>query len=178
MIPLEAELTSLALLRDVLQQPPLSVQFPHFQSLPDDTLLLCLRARRLDTTRTVELLKRYIPWLEEKKIQNLTALDLKNELISSKIRLLPQARDKEGRIIIVAFPRFYFPSESPPINIVKLLKYLLDKALLQNPETQRVGFTVIVDGSNTTMANFDRKLPGAVLDAITNRYPGKKKITL
>jgi len=40
--------------------------------------------------------------------------------------LVPDARDKEGRVVLVILPQYYRPADTPPILLVRTMYYLLD----------------------------------------------------
>jgi hypothetical protein len=143
-----------------------------YTKLSDADLLKFLRARRLVVADAIKLMKTSVPYRRANNLYNIRITDVLEEVRGGMLHILPEARDKSGRILLVVCPQYYKPSRSPPMNIVRAVMYLLDKAQ-EDEEVQRLGFTVIVDGKGSKYSNFDPKMPKVLLDGIVSRYPAR-----
>jgi len=84
----------------------------------------------------------------------------------------PNARDKDGRLVLMVFTKCYNTKRTSPMDFVRAIYYLLDR-YLTTPELQRVGFSAIVDCSDSSYSNFDPHMPKVVLKATVGTYPAR-----
>jgi len=135
------------------------------------------RGRRLVVADAIALMKSSVPYRRRNNLYNIKITDVLQEVGGRMLMLVEGARDKEGRVVLMTLPQNYSPATSPPMNVVRAVMYLLDKAQ-EDVEVQRKGFTVVVDGTGSKYSNFDPKMPRVLLDGIVGRYPARIGFTI
>eukprot|EP01087_Luapelamoeba_hula_P008775 TRINITY_DN2218_c0_g1_i1.p1 TRINITY_DN2218_c0_g1~~TRINITY_DN2218_c0_g1_i1.p1 ORF type:complete len:880 (+),score=144.33 TRINITY_DN2218_c0_g1_i1:203-2842(+) len=171
-----AEQAVLAEVKNVLQQEKESGvdQGPvDLTTVPDAELIKYIRARKLEVGPSVILIKAGVPYRHENNFDNIKITDVLEEVRGGMCRLIPDARDKEGRVILVMLPQCYQPARSPPLALVRAMYYLLDLAANDDEHTQRVGFSVMVDCKGSKYANFDAAMPKVLVNGIVGKYPAR-----
>lgn len=148
-----------------------------YTTVSDGELLKFLRARRLVVADAMVLMKSSVPYRRRNNLYNIKISDVMQEVGGCMLQLVEGARDREGRVVLLVQPQNYTPAASPPLNVVRAVMYLLDKAQ-EDVEVQRKGFTVLVDGTGSKYSNFDPKMPRVLLDGIISRYPARIGYTI
>lgn len=115
-----------------------------YTEVPDTELIKFIRARKLEVAPAIALLKAGVVYRKENDLEHIKVTDVlrvryrKQTLTPNKymdilqvlrggmFQLVPDARDKEGRVVLVILPQYYRPADTPPILLVRTMYYLLD----------------------------------------------------
>ena len=112
----------------------------------------CLRSRKFEPMETVELLKKYMAWREERNINMLGGLfneRLRSQLASGFLQL-PGARDRRGRLLLHMFARFIDTSTFSADETTRSAHFMVEAALRACPAAQARGVIFLIDMTDTT----------------------------
>jgi len=88
-----------------------------------------LKAKKWKLEGALELLSNYMKWRREQNIGDLSFEVVKKELLTCKLLVLSHAKDKNGNIIAIFYSRLHLPSQSPSLEFVRMVVFLLETFL-------------------------------------------------
>lgn len=143
------------------------------ENIPEFWLLACLRARKYDPNRAIELAVKYMEWRIAFDVEHQTPRNnnvLLAQLQSGMIRI-PGTKDKLGRYLVVMDLSKHDPDKWNSKDTVRCLHYNLARLLQQFPEAQARGIVVLNDMTHVTLKNIDTSVPKEVFNALSSRFP-------
>ncbi|KAL6068493.1 X-linked retinitis pigmentosa GTPase regulator isoform X1 [Balamuthia mandrillaris] len=158
----EEEARAIAILRDSLG--PLGRQ----NDSSDPTLWRFLKARQFDVTKTAEMLEEYWKWYHEFQPYNITAEDVKPELVQNKMYFI--GRDPTGRPLLLMFPGRHIPKDSNPEIALKCAVFMIETAI-RNMPPGTLSFSCILDLANFGMNNMDTTFTKMAAHTLQSYYP-------
>ncbi len=136
-------------------------------------MMACLRARKYDTTRAIELAIKYMEWraafdVDGQKPRN-------NELLLTQLKTgmirVPGSKDKFGRYMIVLDLSKHNPDKWKARDTVRCVHYNLELLLHRHVDAQVKGIVIVNDMSNVTITNIDTAVPREIFNALSSRFP-------
>ncbi|KAE8631109.1 hypothetical protein XENTR_v10001084 [Xenopus tropicalis] len=148
---------------------------PQLVSVPPNTALKFLMARKFDVTRAIDLFQAYRNTRLKEGIYNINPDEepLRAELLSGKFTVLP-GRDANGAALALFTARLHRPDVTTHKAVLQAIIYQLDKAI-ERVETQRNGLIFIYDMINSTYGNFDYELCVKILNLLKGAFPARLK---
>ncbi|XP_018089549.1 protein tyrosine phosphatase non-receptor type 9-like S homeolog isoform X1 [Xenopus laevis] len=148
---------------------------PQLVSVPPDTALKFLMARKFDVSRAIDLFQAYRNTRLKEGIYNINPDEelLRTELLSGKFTVLP-GRDANGAAVALFTARLHRPDVTTHKAVLQAIIYQLDKAI-ERVETQRNGLIFIYDMINSTYGNFDYELCVKILNLLKGAFPARLK---
>eukprot|EP00005_Dracoamoeba_jomungandri_P000353 CAMPEP_0174256414 /NCGR_PEP_ID=MMETSP0439-20130205/5650_1 /TAXON_ID=0 /ORGANISM="Stereomyxa ramosa, Strain Chinc5" /LENGTH=1090 /DNA_ID=CAMNT_0015339007 /DNA_START=62 /DNA_END=3331 /DNA_ORIENTATION=- len=144
-----------------------------FTQVDDVTLLKYVRARKLELEPSINLLKAGLWYRDKNNLNDISISEVLPEIQGGMFRVLPDARDKDGRLVLVVMTEHYRPAKSSPQALIRAVYYLLDNVLEGNAKLQRIGFSVVIDCKNSSYSNFDSSMPKPLIEAVVGKYPAR-----
>lgn len=135
--------------------------------------LACLRARKFDMGRSLELVRNYMIWREEYGIEKYTMHtdpELKAAIESGGVRACGNT-DKEGRYVLTLKLRLTDPKRWPPRYAVRTVHSAIEILLRNYPESQARGIVFVNDMTGAKMSNADSRVPRELFAAFANKLP-------
>lgn len=128
----------------------------------DDAMLLkFLAARKLDVTRAASLLRDHCAWKKDKFGMSHLDFPAQEDVVqmaASGFLSVPGVRDKDGSLILFVRPVCLDPDSTSPLDLLRLLWYVLDKAC-DDEATRANGFRVVEDLSGMEASQFSSLVP-------------------
>ncbi|MEE6460316.1 hypothetical protein FKM82_000918 [Ascaphus truei] len=142
---------------------------PQVVSVPPNTAVKFLMARKFDVSRAIDLFQAYRNTRLKEGIYNINPDEepLRSELLSGKFTVLP-GRDANGAALALFTARLHRPDVTTHKAVLQAIIYQLDKAI-ERVETQRNGLIFIYDMINSTYGNFDYELCVKILNLLKVR---------
>lgn len=142
----------------------------------DADLLRFLRANSFAVEKAATMFTENLIWRKSFNIEKMTVNYVARELRTGKGRFLPLP-DKRGRPIVVLRPAKHVPSESSPLEVVKMMTYNFETVIkLMGPGVESM--VLIVDMNGLQPRNVDFRVPKLFLETIQNRYPERISLIL
>ncbi|KAM4710098.1 tyrosine-protein phosphatase non-receptor type 9-like [Discoglossus pictus] len=148
---------------------------PQVVSVPPNTAVKFLMARKFDVSRAIDLFQAYRNTRLKEGIYNINPDEepLRSELLSGKFTVLP-GRDANGAALALFTARLHRPDVTTHKAVLQAIIYQLDKAI-ERVETQRNGLIFIYDMINSTYGNFDYELCVKILNLLKGAFPARLK---
>ncbi|XP_069482458.1 tyrosine-protein phosphatase non-receptor type 9-like isoform X2 [Ambystoma mexicanum] len=148
---------------------------PNVVSVPHNTAVKFLMARKFDVSRAIDLFQAYKNTRLKEGIYNINADEepLRSELLSGKFTVLP-GRDAKGAALALFTARLHRSDVSTHKAVLKAIIYQLDKAI-ERVESQRNGLIFIYDMTNSNYGNFDYELCVKILNLLKGAFPARLK---
>ncbi|XP_018413426.1 PREDICTED: tyrosine-protein phosphatase non-receptor type 9-like isoform X2 [Nanorana parkeri] len=148
---------------------------PQVVTVPPDTAVKFLMARKFDVSRAIDLFQAYRNTRLKEGIYNINPDEepLRSELLSGKFTVLP-GRDANGAALALFTARLHRPDVTTHKAVLQAIIYQLDKAI-ERVETQRNGLIFIYDMINSTYGNFDYELCVKILNLLKGAFPARLK---
>ncbi|MEE6460314.1 hypothetical protein FKM82_000918 [Ascaphus truei] len=146
---------------------------PQVVSVPPNTAVKFLMARKFDVSRAIDLFQAYRNTRLKEGIYNINPDEepLRSELLSGKFTVLP-GRDANGAALALFTARLHRPDVTTHKAVLQAIIYQLDKAI-ERVETQRNGLIFIYDMINSTYGNFDYELCVKILNLLKGAFPAR-----
>jgi len=130
-----------------------------------------IRARKFNPDRALSMLQNYNEWSLQIGLPYLNIKTVR-ALLESEVLLFPKALDKQGRTIMYMVPGRYFPNKTPVDELMRLLVYLLERAI-DSEQTQKEGFTFVANMKDWGWSNFSTYYARTFFDTLQNRFPAR-----
>jgi hypothetical protein len=135
--------------------------------------LACLRARKHQPQRAVQLIKNYVRWRREFNADHISPEN--SETLRSQLRsgmvILPGTRDILGRYVVHVDLSKHDPSKWRTRDTVIYIHFTLTHFLMKHPEAQSYGIVVVNNLTNVTFSNLDFEVPRALFQALNSKFP-------
>jgi hypothetical protein len=149
-------------------------EHPIAQGLDDRYLMIFLLGRKLNLTRTIELLTLNKKFLEDNGYVNrqVKIEDLNQELARTMYSFnVPGCRDIEGHYVAYIIPARVFLKRYTVKEQLDLFMFHWGRFLLEPLDGHRKGFVFIEDLANVGLSNFDTKNGAELNKAVQNHFP-------
>jgi len=149
-------------------------EHPITQGLDDRYLMIFLFGRKLNLTRTIELLTLNRKFLEEHDYVNrqLKVEDLNQELIQTMYSFtVPGCRDLQGHYVGYIIPARVFLKRYTVKEQLDVFMFHWGRFLLEPLDGHRKGFIFVEDLANMSLSNFDSKNGAELNKAVQNHFP-------
>eukprot|EP00730_Choanoeca_flexa_P016984 TRINITY_DN8119_c0_g1_i2.p1 TRINITY_DN8119_c0_g1~~TRINITY_DN8119_c0_g1_i2.p1 ORF type:complete len:323 (+),score=53.23 TRINITY_DN8119_c0_g1_i2:222-1190(+) len=135
--------------------------------------LACLRARKYDIDRTLILIKNYVAWREEFRIDD---DDIRSDkklaaLVERGIHCVHGNRDKMGRYVVTARLARADPAQYPADVVIRGIHVVLESLLIKHPDAQARGIVMVGDMRGVNRSHADPRVPKELFSAFTNTMP-------
>lgn len=131
-----------------------------------ETKLLCLRGRKYDPERAAGLVPKFLALKQSVGYNEPAGEQLVSDINSHKV-MNTGAKDGDGRAVIWIRLRYHDPKVSKAEDMGRLIVNVMLNAL-KDPETQRLGVTLIQDMTGIKLKNLD---PAAAKNMMGNIFP-------
>ncbi|EGD81673.1 hypothetical protein PTSG_02387 [Salpingoeca rosetta] len=135
--------------------------------------LACLRARKFDMQRSLQLVRNYMVWREEYGIEEYTMHsdpELKAAIECGGVRACGN-KDKQGRYVLTIRLCLTDPKRWPPRYAVRTVHSAIEMVLRNHPESQARGIVFVNDMTGAKMSNADSRVPRELFSAFANKLP-------
>lgn len=131
-----------------------------FQSSHPVWQLACLRARKYDIERGIELTRNYMEWRKEYGVETITmdSDELYKELLQRDIMSAAGNRDKEGRYVFAVRLRRTAPDRFSPRYVVRSIHAMLESLILRFPDAAIRGILLVMDMKDMSRSNMDPRV--------------------
>ena len=146
---------------------------PLFQQAGEFWQLACLRARKFDMQRSLELVRNYMIWRRDYAIEENTVYtdpEFKAAVESGAVRACGN-KDKDGRYVLTLRLRLTDPKRWPPRYAVRTVHSAIELLLRKFPESQARGIVFVNDMTGAKMSNADSRVPRELFAAFSNKLP-------
>ena len=134
--------------------------------------LWCLRGRKYDVDRALELLPRLIDMIEELELEKEDAAGdrLLADLETHKL-VATGTKDPGGRGVVWARLRFHDPKVSKAKDMGRLMASVMLHVLRHDPEVQRLGVSIVQDMNGLGLGNLDPLAAKYLLGHVLSNLP-------
>ena len=151
----------------------LAVDLPEYLACGDFWALACLRARKYDIARALELLQSFDLWRKRLQLleRNFHTDDELRVLIERGVVEPTGQRDRVGHYILVLRMARADPKRFTPDDAIRNIYAALEYLYRRYPEAQSAGVAVLVDQRGASMKNMDTAVPRVLFKALANHMP-------
>eukprot|EP00049_Salpingoeca_infusionum_P022489 m.7041 g.7041 ORF g.7041 m.7041 type:complete len:362 (+) comp5214_c0_seq1:576-1661(+) len=148
-------------------------EHPVFKRASPFWRLACLRARKFDMGRALQLLTNYYEWCDEYGIHTRTYHkdELFKQLVERGVAVTFGNKDKTGRYILTLRPSRNNPAIFSPRYTITNIHAAIECLLRHYPEAQARGVVFVCDLSGYTIKHMDSRIPREVFTAFSKRIP-------
>eukprot|EP00055_Hartaetosiga_balthica_P018319 m.132580 g.132580 ORF g.132580 m.132580 type:complete len:332 (+) comp9487_c0_seq9:705-1700(+) len=135
--------------------------------------LACLRARKFEAARALELLVRFEEWKKEHMIEERRVHkdELFAELLKEGVVIAMGNKDKTGRYMLTVRLGRINPERTTPRHAIVAIYFAIELLLVQYPESQSRGIVLCHDMSGATLSQFDTRTPKILMEAMSKALP-------
>jgi hypothetical protein len=151
----------------------LAADLPEYLACGDFWALACLRARKYDIARALELLQSFDVWRKRLQLleRNYHTDEKLRELIERGVVEPTGQRDRVGHYILVLRMARADPKRFTPDDAIRNIYAALEYLYKLHPEAQSAGVAVLVDQRGASMKNMDTAVPRVLFKALANHVP-------
>lgn len=122
--------------------------------------LACLRARKYDIDRAIELTRNFMCWRKEYGIEKVTidTDETYRALIERNVITASGNRDRDGRYVFAVRMRRTDPSQYTPRYVVRYIHAVLESLILRHPDAAIRGILIVMDLTGAARENLDPRV--------------------
>eukprot|EP00045_Choanoeca_perplexa_P003129 m.28776 g.28776 ORF g.28776 m.28776 type:complete len:347 (+) comp11880_c0_seq1:395-1435(+) len=151
----------------------LAHDLPEYHACGDFWALACLRARKYDLARTLELMKSFDAWRTRLQLleRNYHTDAELQALIKLGVVEPTGQRDVVGHYVLVLRMAKADPKRFTPDDAIRNIYAALEYLYRRYPEAQSAGVAVLVDQRGASLKNMDTAVPRILFKALANHVP-------